>query len=141
MNEENNEANTVTPPVTESSVENKETVATTPVQETTPVETVAKVTETTVVGEASKPSKDGLPKGVKTRLWEQAERIRKLEAELEKSKTAPVNITKASEPTVANDMEVNLLDDPNKWASSVEGKILQQAETNILAKLKQAEAE
>ena len=142
MNDETKEETTVETPTTVASVDvTNNTEVTTATQETTPVENVAKVTETADVGVASKQSKDGLPKGVKTRLWEQAERIRKLEAELEKSKTAPVNITKAPDQTVANDTEANLLDDPNKWASSVESKILQQAETNILAKLKQAEAE
>lgn len=144
MTNENNEVNETATPAVDTSVDNKNTESVTTAQETTPVENVAKEvnkTETTSVSEVSAKSKDGLPKGVKTRLWEQAERIRKLEAELEKSKVAPVNITNASTAPAVNDTEVNLLDDPNKWASSVEDKIIQQAETNILAKLKQAEAE
>jgi len=143
MEEINKVEQVATPATDATSVENKPTDTTTAVVDTTTTKNEVK-TETNVVGEASTKSKDGLPPGVKKRLWEQAEKIRKMEAEIEKYKTTPTQTTNTTAEQIAdttNDTEVNLLDDPNKWAGSVEKKILAQAENNILAKIRQAEAE
>ena len=144
---------TVATPATTTSVEQVTAVdtTTTTADTTTANETKVVDTATTSVGDANtkgskdtKDSKDGLPKGVKTRLWEQAEKIRKLEAEIAKMTATPApttNPTATTDTTAQNDTGVNLLDDPDKWAGSIENKILSKAEANILAKLQKAEAE
>jgi hypothetical protein len=89
-----------------------------------------------------KTGKDGLPGGVKKRLWEQAEKIRKYEAEIERLKLTTSPPPPAAPPVPGLPAtDVNLLDDPEKWAKSVEGRITSNAEKQILSRIEQAATE
>ena len=75
--------------------------------------------------------------GVKKRLYEQGEKIRKMEAELAaKAQTPPPAPIPAPAPNTPV-AESNLLDDPDKWANTVEGRITANAEKSILARIEQ----
>lgn len=145
MTEETKEETIVSTPDTNntSSDATQETGSTTPVAVTDTTKNEVNTANANVSDASTKVGKDGLPKGVKARLWELAEKNRKLEAEIEKYKATPTQtpIPNSNINTQTNDVSTNLLDDPEKWAASVEGKILSKAEQNILARLKQAEAE
>ena len=77
----------------------------------------------------------GYPPGLKKRLFEQQDKIRKMEAEIAKGNIHPV--ANPPKPESAPATESNLLDDPDKWANTVEGRITANAEKSILARLEQ----
>lgn len=127
---------------TPTTAETTETTATTnAVVDTATTET--KVSETTATTEPksaateSKPKVDsGLPKGVRKELWELRETVRNLKQELVNNKqNAQVTHTTPATEEVEN---VNLLDDPEKWAKSHERNTIQKAKQEILAEMEQA---
>lgn len=140
-NETNTEA-TVTPTVVEANTaDNNTTVATTTEQTTATVE--PKVTETTATTETksaateSKPKVNSeLPKGVRKELWELRETVRNLKQELAQSKTTVQ--TTVNTPATEQVENVNLLDDPEKWAKLNERNVVQKAKQEILAEMEQA---
>lgn len=105
----------------EVKVENTTSNATTESQKASDIGTVESKATT---------DKDNLPKGVKRRIWEQAEKIRALEAKLDEvSKTIPVKTE-----TVENAPTPDLLEDPSKWAKNLK----EEARKEILASIEQA---
>lgn len=74
-------------------------------------------------------SRDNLPKGVKRRLWEQAERIRAMEAEISMLKTPADTVTKSGP-------EPELLDNPQAWAENVKRSVTETAKQQALSQMK-----
>lgn len=113
-----------------------------PQQESAPDNTATSADSTQGGAGDTKSGKDGLPAGVKKRLWEQSEKIRKMEAELAKfSSQPPAPPAPAPAPSGTPESEPDMLEDPQKWAKLVEGRILSEAEKRIFSRIEQAETE
>jgi len=136
MTNDTNTTETASPAVEAVAVNNAAPVTTAP--ESAPDTTTTNNGNPEQASAESSKAKDGLPPGVKKRLWEQSEKIRKYEAELAKLQTPSATTPTPEAETVT---DINLLDDPDKWAKSIEGKILSQAEKNILSRIEQQATE
>ena len=88
-----------------------------------------------------KTGKDGLPGGVKKRLWEQSEKIRKMESELAVIRAKKETNTNTETAPAKTETDVTLLDDPEKWASTLEKNVLTRAEEKIFSRLEQVAAD
>jgi hypothetical protein len=75
-------------------------------------------------------SRDNLPKGVKRRIWEQAERIRAMEAEL-------ATLKKPAEVVTKSESEPELLDNPQAWAENVKRSAAESAKQQALSQIKE----
>jgi len=115
----------------------------TPQQDSAPDTKVASADSTQGGAGDTKSGKDGLPAGVKKRLWEQSEKIRKMEAELAKFSSQPPTPTPAPAPAPSGtpEAETDMLEDPQKWAKTLEDRVLSQAEKRIFSRIEQAETE
>jgi hypothetical protein len=115
----------------------------TPQQDSAPDTKVASADSTQGGAGDTKSGKDGLPAGVKKRLWEQSEKIRKMEAELAKFSSQPPTPTPAPAPAPSGtpEAETDMLEDPQKWAKTLENRVLSEAEKRIFSRIEQAETE
>jgi hypothetical protein len=120
-------------------------------QESAAAASVAEATNTgSTSGDKASPAsnttekKDDLPKGVKRRLWEQAEQIRALKERIEANERAGNPLSpqqQAQAQATAINTETppagDLLDNPAEWAKRVEANATKNAEKNVLATMAQ----
>lgn len=141
MENENNTTATTTPvDAVANTADNTNTATANAVEAPATSETKVNETATATNSSAateSKPKADsGLPKGVRKELWELRETVRTLKQQIaQTNQTVQQPITNAPAPEVA---EVNLLDDPDKWAKTHEQKVVAKAKQEILAEFEQA---
>lgn len=137
----NNDSAVATPATdTTNTADNTNTAITNATEATATTENKVNETATSTTGSAateSKPKVDsGLPKGVRKELWELRETVRNLKQQIAQTNVAPqITNTPAPATEVA---EINLLDDPDKWAKTHEQKVVAKAKQEILAEFEQA---